>query len=57
MSRILPAYFGDNYVSLQPGDTRDIEIEYPSSAANGQPQVNLRAWTLAPTVISVTRGN
>jgi hypothetical protein len=54
-SRILPAYYGDNYVSLLPGESRDIEIEYPASAAKGEPQVNLRGWSLAPTVIPVTQ--
>jgi hypothetical protein len=53
-SRILPAYYGDNYVSLLPGETREIEIEYPSSAGKGEPQVNLRGWNLAPTVVPIT---
>jgi len=50
-TRILPAYYSDNYVSLLPGDTREIEIEYPASASNGDPRVNLRGWSLAPTVV------
>jgi hypothetical protein len=48
-SRILPAYYSDNYVSLLPGETREVEIEYPSS--KGAPRVNLRGWNLAPTVV------
>ena len=54
-SRILPAYYGDNYVSLLPGESRDIEIEYPASAAKGEPQLNLRGWNLATTVVPVTQ--
>ena len=54
-SRILPAYYGDNYVSLLPGETREVEIEYPASAAKGDPQLNLRGWSLAPTVVPMTR--
>jgi Glycosyl hydrolase 2 galactose-binding domain-like/Exo-beta-D-glucosaminidase Ig-fold domain/Glycosyl hydrolases family 2/Concanavalin A-like lectin/glucanases superfamily/Glycosyl hydrolases family 2, TIM barrel domain len=50
-SRILPAYYSDNYVSLLPGETREVEIEYPVSAAKGAPQVKLRGWSLAPTVV------
>ena len=34
-TRILPAFYSDNYVSLLPGETREVEIEYPASA--GQP--------------------
>ncbi|MGH9529954.1 MAG: glycoside hydrolase family 2 TIM barrel-domain containing protein, partial [Terriglobales bacterium] len=29
-SRILPAYYSDNYISLLPGENRQIEIEYPA---------------------------
>ena len=52
-SRILPAYYSDNYVSMLPEETRDIDIEYPASAAKGEPRVNLRGWSLAPTAISI----
>jgi glycosyl hydrolase family 2/Ig-like domain-containing protein/concanavalin A-like lectin/glucanase superfamily protein len=52
-SRILPAYFSDNYVSLLPGESRDIEIEYPPSAAHGAAQLTLRGWNLAPQTISI----
>jgi Glycosyl hydrolase 2 galactose-binding domain-like/Exo-beta-D-glucosaminidase Ig-fold domain/Glycosyl hydrolases family 2/Concanavalin A-like lectin/glucanases superfamily/Glycosyl hydrolases family 2, TIM barrel domain len=54
-SRILPAYYSDNYVSLLPGETKVIEIEYPVSAAQGQPQVNLRGWSLEETRVSVSK--
>ncbi len=48
-SRILPAYFSDNYISLLPGETRVIEIEYPSVGASpASPQLALRGWNLAP---------
>jgi Exo-beta-D-glucosaminidase Ig-fold domain len=53
-SRILPAYLSDNYFSLLPGETRDIDIEYPAAAAQGPPQVALRGWNLSPQTISVT---
>ncbi len=50
-SRILPAYYSDNYVSLLPGETREVKIEYPASA--GRAKVNLRGWSLAPTSVTV----
>jgi len=52
-SRILPAYFTDNYVSLLPNETRELDIEYPNSAASGPPQLTLRGWNIVPQTISV----
>jgi hypothetical protein len=54
--RILPAYLSDNYVSLLPGESREIEIEYPSSAGKGPAQVAIRGWNLASRTITVTSG-
>ena len=50
-SRILPAYYSDNYLSLLPGENREIEIEYPAKSANGPAQVALRGWNLAQQVV------
>ena len=52
-SRILPAYYGDNYVSLLPGETREIEIEYPASAHKGQAELALHGWNLVPRTIAI----
>jgi hypothetical protein len=54
-SRILPAYYSDNYVSLLPGETREIEIEYPAKAANGTPQIAIRGWNLVTRNIPITQ--
>jgi hypothetical protein len=53
-SRILPAYYTDNYVSLLPGETREIEIEYPVKSANGAAQVAIRGWNIAKQTVAVT---
>jgi hypothetical protein len=55
-SRILPAYFSDNYVSLLPGEAREIEIEYPASAAKGPPEIAIRGWNLSSQMIHVGEG-
>ena len=52
-SRILPAYYTDNYVSLLPGETREVEIEYPAKAATGSAQVMLRGWNLVKQTVPV----
>jgi hypothetical protein len=52
-SRILPAYFTDNYVSLLPGESREIEIESPASAVRGAVQVAMRGWNLVSQTVPV----
>ena len=52
-SRILPAYYSENYISLLPGETRAVEVEYPASAAAGPAQLSLRGWNLATQTIPV----
>ena len=52
-SRILPAYYSDNYISLLPGESREIEIEYPAKSAAGPAQLSLRGWNLTSQVIPV----
>ncbi|HEX6881646.1 MAG TPA: glycoside hydrolase family 2, partial [Terriglobales bacterium] len=50
--RILPAYYSDNYVSLLPGETREIGIDFPSSAA--KPEVQIRGWNVNSSTISAS---
>ncbi len=51
--RILPAYYSDNYVSLLPGETRSLEIEYPAAAAKGDAEIAVRGWNATAQVIGV----
>ena len=55
-SRILPAYYSDNYVSLLPGESREIDIEYPANAAKGAAELGIRGWNVAPGKIPVGAG-
>jgi hypothetical protein len=51
----LPTYLSDNYVSLLSGETRDIDIEYPTAAASaGSAQISIRGWNITPQTIGVT---
>jgi len=52
-SRILPAYYSDNYVSLLPGESREIEIEYPAKSGSGPAQLKLRGWNLVAQTVAV----
>ena len=41
-ARVLPAYYGDNYVSLLPGETRTLAVRYP--AALQAAKFGVRGW-------------
>ena len=54
-ARILPAFYSDNYLSLLPGESRQVEIRYPRSHS-GAAHLNLRGWNIEPlsTTIELT---
>jgi hypothetical protein len=52
-SRILPAYYSDNYISLLPGETRDVTVEYPSAAAKGAAKIALRGFNLPSSTTAI----
>ena len=51
--RILPAYLTDNYISLLPGETRTIDIQYPASASAGAARIGLRGWNIQEGTVNV----
>lgn len=53
--RILPAYYSDNYVSLLPGESKDLVIECPKEVAKEGMSVGVRGWNMKPRVIPVER--
>jgi hypothetical protein len=50
-TRILPAYYSENYVSLLPGEERTIAVDFP--AEQGKPAIAIRGWNLATTTLKV----
>jgi len=47
-NRVLPVYYSDNYVTLLPGETRQLDIRCP--VKSGQcARVALRGWNVVPT--------
>jgi hypothetical protein len=52
-TRVLPAYYGDNYVSLLPGETKEIDIESPVSAVRSGLTLGLRGWNVTEKVVKV----
>ena len=49
--RILPAYYDDNYLSLLPGETRELTIVHPERT--GPASIQLRGWNLSTVAVRV----
>lgn len=52
--RILPAYYNDNYVTLLPGERRQIEIRFPAAVAT-LPHLALRGWNVSTSTVAVVQ--
>jgi hypothetical protein len=46
-TRVLPVYYSDNYVTLLPGETRQVEIRCPAQSGRCA-RVALRGWNVVP---------
>jgi len=54
-SRVLPAYWSDNYLALLPGETRQVEVEFPGSGAGGDIRIDVTGWNTQPVTVPVPR--
>jgi len=52
-TRVLPAYYSDNYVSLLPGEKKEVLIECSKAAAKDGISIALRGWNLEQRVMKV----
>jgi hypothetical protein len=52
-TRILPAYYGDNYVSLLPGETKEIDIESAASRETKPMALGIRGWNVPDSVVKI----
>jgi hypothetical protein len=43
--RILPVHYSDNYVTLMPGDSKEITMEFKSSLPKDQIKIVVESWT------------
>jgi Exo-beta-D-glucosaminidase Ig-fold domain len=46
-ARVLPVYYSDNYVSLLPGESRELEVRCPAGSSRCS-RVALRGWNVVP---------
>ncbi|HVU55568.1 MAG TPA: glycoside hydrolase family 2 TIM barrel-domain containing protein [Puia sp.] len=53
--RILPVFYSDNYVSVLPGETKTITMEYRPVADQARPEVSVEGWNV--DAIFVTSGS
>jgi hypothetical protein len=51
--RTLPVYYSDNYLTLLPGERRQLQIECPGSGATCA-QVAIRGWNVQPRTESIS---
>ena len=45
--RILPAYYSDNYVSLLPGEKRDLTVTCAAKDATAAMKISLEGWNVS----------
>ena len=50
--RVLPVYYSDNYVTLLPGETREVDIRCPAQSGRCG-RVALRGWNVVPAEVTV----
>jgi len=50
-TRVLPAYYSDNYVSLLPGEKKEIVVEFSKAVLKNGVSIGLRGWNLEPRVV------
>ncbi|MDR1331947.1 MAG: beta-glycosidase [Tannerella sp.] len=48
--RILPVHYSDNYVTLMPGDRKEIRLEFSSSLPKERIEIAIDSWTAARRV-------
>lgn len=50
--RVLPSFYSDNYVTLMPGETKKIMIDYPA-ALKERPRISVSGWNLREKAVEV----
>jgi hypothetical protein len=55
-TRLLPARYSDNYLTLMPGESRRVLISYPAKLG-ARASINLRGWNARPASVRVRPAN
>ncbi len=51
--RLLPLFFSDNYVSVEPGEKRTFTLEDPQGKGTAGDLVSLSGWNVPPTYLTI----
>ncbi len=51
--RLLPVFYSDNYVSVLPGESKTIEMDYTPKSGAALPQLSVRGWNVKETILSI----
>jgi beta-mannosidase len=52
--RVLPIFYSDNYISLVPGESRTISIEFKNKNLEGEkPKLMVEGWNIIPLEIKM----
>ncbi len=52
-TRVLPAYYSDNYVSLLPGEVKEVEISAPKTAISSGLTLGIRGWNVSEQTVKI----
>jgi hypothetical protein len=51
--RILPVFYSDNYVSLVPGESKTLTMEYRAMPGQGTPKVSIEGWNVDGRIVPI----
>ncbi|MXV51870.1 glycosyl hydrolase [Pedobacter sp. HMF7647] len=51
--RLLPVFYSDNYISVLPGDSKKVLLEYKDVTNKDQPLLMISGWNLSEKMISI----
>jgi hypothetical protein len=51
--RILPVFYTENYISLEPGRNRVVQLEYPAHLEREKLKIRLEGWNVEPVTIHI----
>ena len=51
--RILPAYYSDNYVSLLPGESETVTVQFPEQSPGEVAHIDVRGWKSQPGAVTL----
>lgn len=55
--RILPVFYSDNYVSVLPGESKMVTLDYTPTPAAAAPLVSVEGWNVARQLLPVAGGS